>query len=77
MSEDAYVYINSQDLVGLFLQTNYMSTQCNYPCIGNCGTSVIRIDKSVNEMIDAISALEVVLQLKLPPFKNCLCDKIG
>ncbi|WP_352400811.1 thioester domain-containing protein [Anaerotignum sp.] len=72
---DAYTYINSQDLTGLFFQTNYMSAQSNYLCIGNCGTSVILIEKSVNEMIDAVSTLEVVLQLKLAKFKDCLCDR--
>lgn len=75
LPEDAYRYINAQDLVGLFAQTNYMTATAEYECIGDCGANLILINNSINEMVDAVSLLEAVLQLKLGLFNDCLCNE--
>lgn len=71
---DAYRYINSQDLTGLFMQTNYMSADCDFLCNGNCNLDALKVNKSVIDMVNSISMLEMILQSKLRLFGDCLCD---
>lgn len=71
---DAYQYVDAQDLVGLFLQTNYMSSTCNYICRGNCNIDILKVNKSVIDMVNSISRLEIILQSKLALFDKCLCE---
>lgn len=74
LPQDAYRYTDAQDLVGLFMQTNYMSAQCDYLCKKNCNFDVLKVNKSVMEMVNSITLLEMVFQSKLALFGNCLCD---
>lgn len=74
LPQDAYRYIDAQDLVGLFMQTNYMSARCDYLCEGNCNLDVLMVNKSVVGMVNSISMLEMILQSKLALFGDCLCD---
>ncbi|NLD19003.1 MAG: Cys-Gln thioester bond-forming surface protein [Clostridiales bacterium] len=74
LPDDAYRYSDSQDLTGLFLQTNYMSAECDYLCKGNCNFDVLKVNKSVIDMVKSITLLEMVLQSKLELFGNCLCE---
>lgn len=70
---EAYRYINAQDLVGLIRQTNTMHAQCDYLCKGNCGFDVLKINKSVWNMVNSVTMLEMILQGKLSLFGDCLC----
>lgn len=75
LPEDAYRYTNAQDLVGLFMQTNYMSAQGDYWCRGNCNFDVLRVNESVIGMVKSITRLEMVLQSNLEFFSHCLCEE--
>lgn len=75
LPQDAYRFINAQDLVGLLMQTNYMSAQCDYLCKGNCNFDVLEVNESVIDMVNAISTLETILQSKLELFGDCLCSE--
>ncbi|MEG2051735.1 MAG: thioester domain-containing protein [Oscillospiraceae bacterium] len=72
---DAYRYCDSQDLTGLFAQTNLMSASCRFVCKGNCNFDVLKVNKSATDMVNSITMLEMVLHSKLALFNKCLCDE--
>ncbi|WP_313523930.1 thioester domain-containing protein [Anaerotignum sp.] len=75
LPQDAYRYVDTQDLVGLFTQTNDMIAQAKYECIGDCGANLVLIHNSIKEMVNAVSALEAVMQTQLALAKECLCEE--
>lgn len=72
---DGYRYLDAQDLTGLFAQTEEMRAQCDYLCNGTCHFDVLRVNASVNSMVDTITSLEKILQAKLALFGDCLCGE--
>lgn len=74
LDNDAYQYVNSQDLVGLFAQTNYMIASCYYLCKEKCCYDILKVNQSVNRMVNSVTTLEMVLQSKLDLFHDCLCE---
>ena len=41
----------------------------------NCVEEMLEVNKSVKSMVNAITRLEVLLQLKLEMFEDCLCEE--
>jgi len=75
LPNDAYRYLDAQDLVGLFLGTNLMFAQADYVCRGNCSQNVLAVNKSVKGMVKSITNLEMILFGKLDLFEDCLCEE--
>ncbi len=43
--------------------------------VATANEELLEVNKSVNSMVDSISRLEILLQIKLQLFGDCLCDE--
>ncbi len=71
LPQDAYRYVDAQDLVGLFTQTQLLNGRFDFTCNGHCSCDILAVNNSVRSMVNTIAQLELVLQNKLAMFEDC------